>query len=133
MHMLVHYTEGLTQVLRLPATHLRMLRDQCALAEQQPGEAAARDSVMMESTWRAGAARGRVQNSDLVEHRTLGVGRFGRVRLVQHEATGAVYALKMLGRRAVVESGQDAGPAAQRPPCHRMPVSSRDHGSIACQ
>jgi len=56
MYMVVHYTSGLTQVLRLPATHLRMLRDQCALAEQQPGEAPARDSVM-ESTWRAGTAR----------------------------------------------------------------------------
>ena len=52
-----------------------------------------------------------------------------RYSLVQHEVSGAVYALKMLGRRAVVESGQDAGPGRTvPPPCHRMPVNSRDHG-----
>jgi serine/threonine protein kinase len=50
----------------------------------------------------------RICQTDLVVHRTLGMGRFGRVRLVQHKITGTTYALKMMGRRLVVEAGQES-------------------------
>ena len=50
----------------------------------------------------------RIDQKDLVVHRTLGMGRFGRVRLVQDHTNGKTYALKMMGRRAVVEAGQES-------------------------
>lgn len=53
-------------------------------------------------------ALSRIEQKDLVVHRTLGIGRYGRVRLVQHNTTGKTYALKMMGRRAVVEAGQES-------------------------
>jgi serine/threonine protein kinase len=50
----------------------------------------------------------RIYQKDLVVHRTLGMGRFGRVRLVQHNQTGKTYALKMMARRLIVEAGQES-------------------------
>ena len=44
----------------------------------------------------------------MVVHCTLGMGRFGRVRLVQHQQTGATYAMKMMGRRQIVEAEQES-------------------------
>jgi len=49
-----------------------------------------------------------IRKKDLLMHCTLGMGRFGRVRLVQHNTTGTTYALKMIGRRLVVEAGQES-------------------------
>ena len=49
-----------------------------------------------------------IDQKDLVIHCTLGMGRFGRVRLVQHNQTGKTYALKMMERQLVVEAGQEA-------------------------
>lgn len=44
---------------------------------------------------------------ELVHHRTLGVGKFGRVRLVQHRISAATYALKMISKRLLIDSGQE--------------------------
>jgi len=43
--------------------------------------------------------------SDLDVKQTLGMGAFGRVKLVKVKATGASYALKCLSKKAVVENG----------------------------
>ena len=49
-----------------------------------------------------------ISKEDLVMHTTLGVGRFGRVCLVQHTKTEKVYALKQMARSAIVEAGQQS-------------------------
>ena len=43
---------------------------------------------------------------DLELQKTLGTGTFGRVRLVYHRATRAVYALKMLQKETIVKMKQ---------------------------
>jgi len=44
-----------------------------------------------------------MKKSDLIFHRIIGVGMFGRVWLVQHKATSAVYALKVMDKSTIVE------------------------------
>jgi len=64
------------------------------------GTGTTRGSVMRSQA--SSGVSGRPLKRHLIVHRTLGVGQFGRVRLAQHAVSGAPYALKMLGRRAVV-------------------------------
>lgn len=45
--------------------------------------------------------------NELVMYRTLGIGKFGRVRLVEHKRTGTAFALKMISKRLLEESGQE--------------------------
>jgi len=56
----------------------------------------------------ASAAAANVDISSLEHMRTLGVGSFGRVKLVRDPSTGAAYALKILSKRGAVKQQQVA-------------------------
>ena len=47
-----------------------------------------------------------IKYEDLVPVRTIGVGSFGRVRMVQHKPSGNVYALKSLSKKLIIQYKQ---------------------------
>lgn len=47
--------------------------------------------------------------SDLILHRIIGIGMFGRVWLVQHKKTSAVYALKQMDKKEVIDKKMTKG------------------------
>ena len=55
-----------------------------------------------------------VRLDELRTLRTLGVGTFGRVQLVEHTRSGDVYALKVLRKRRVRQHGQEANTLFER-------------------
>jgi|TARA_B110000208_G_scaffold79944_1_gene102175 cGMP-dependent protein kinase len=55
-----------------------------------------------------------IELGDLDQLATLGMGTFGRVRLVKHKKTGEVYALKMMQKALVVEHGQTKAVVAEK-------------------
>lgn len=55
-----------------------------------------------------------VRLDELRTLRTLGVGTFGRVQLVEHVRSGDVYALKVLRKRRVRQHGQEANTLFER-------------------
>ena len=48
-----------------------------------------------------------LRNSDLEFHRVIGAGQFGKVHLVQHKFTKALYALKKISKLRVIQLGQE--------------------------
>lgn len=50
-----------------------------------------------------------MKRSDLILHRILGVGMFGRVWLVQRKASDAVYALKVMDKKGIIEKKMSKG------------------------
>ena len=63
---------------------------------------------------------------DLRIHRTIGVGRFGRIKLCIHKPTGAVYALKSL-RKAKSSRRNGIDPLVGWWPCRAI-VMIINHG-----
>lgn len=50
-----------------------------------------------------------MKRSDLILHRIIGVGMFGRVWLVQHKASSAVYALKAMDKKEIIDRKMTKG------------------------
>eukprot|EP00584_Thalassiosira_punctigera_P010440 CAMPEP_0172528038 /NCGR_PEP_ID=MMETSP1067-20121228/2560_1 /TAXON_ID=265564 ORGANISM="Thalassiosira punctigera, Strain Tpunct2005C2" /NCGR_SAMPLE_ID=MMETSP1067 /ASSEMBLY_ACC=CAM_ASM_000444 /LENGTH=1011 /DNA_ID=CAMNT_0013311891 /DNA_START=142 /DNA_END=3177 /DNA_ORIENTATION=- len=50
-----------------------------------------------------------MKKSDLILHRIIGVGNFGRVWLVQHKISSAVYALKVMDKKEIIQRKMTKG------------------------
>ena len=58
--------------------------------------------------------RGKVAIADLESVRTVGVGAFGRVKLVVHSPTQKTYALKIISRSLMIQQKQEANVLSER-------------------
>ena len=56
-----------------------------------------------------GTSRSSVQKSDFQIKKVIGRGSYGKVYLVVHEATGAVYAMKAIKKEVIIKTDQVAG------------------------
>ena len=81
---------------------------------------------------------GLIQYDELVPVRTIGVGSFGRVRLVQHKPTGNVFALKSLSKKLIIQYRQQQHLRNERllmekvthPLCARLVKSFKDRAYV---
>ena len=79
-----------------------------------------------------------IKFTDLTALRTIGVGSFGRVRLVYHKQSNGVFALKSLSKRLIVQYKQEAHLRNERvlmgqvthPFCSRLIKSFKDNSHV---
>ena len=55
-----------------------------------------------------------IEWEDLKQHRTLGTGTFGRVKLMEHRTTGRAMALKCMQKHAIVQAHQEVNIVSER-------------------
>ena len=79
----------------------------CQLVEGHRGKLLAmrKKSLVREASKVGQKFKKNINLSDLIILRTLGEGAFGRVRLVKHKKTNALYALKYLAKQNVIDNG----------------------------
>lgn len=63
------------------------------------------DHIRVEQSAKVAGAK--LALNELAVYRTLGIGKFGRVKLVEHKRTGTPFALKMISKLLLEESGQE--------------------------
>lgn len=91
--------EGPVQLLQLNAAALSGLGGLIDLVRHSLSRELASRRWILEN-------RGKVQLDQLEQNRLIGIGSFGRVRMVVHAPTGRPYALKIISKRRLVASNQ---------------------------